>query len=180
MRSNVIASALILIVSPCPAADQHPITPADLWKVARVGPPSVAPDGKWCVVEVTRFDTEKDENRSDLWLLATDGQTQRQLTSATGKSSGPKWSPDGNSIAFTAKRDGDDQPQVYVIAPFGGEARRVSHLPSGPASLKWSGDSKTIYCIASSWPDTPDDESHRKREKEQKDAKSKAFVIDGA
>ena len=76
---------------PCPArADgppKRPITPADLWKVARVGPPSIAPDGKWCVVEITRFDIDKDESRSDLWRLSTDGQTQKQITSAGGKSS---------------------------------------------------------------------------------------------
>src|SRR3954454_21941285 len=102
MRSIVLAFALFFIAAPCPAAEHHPITPADLWKVARVGPPSVAPDGKWCVVEVTGYEVDKDESHSDLWLLATDGQTQKQLTNATGKSSGPKWSPDGQSIAFVA------------------------------------------------------------------------------
>src|SRR5436190_1728156 len=180
-RAAVILTALI-VLAPARAdtAPKRPITPADLWRVARVGPPSMAPDGASCVVEVTRFDIDKDDSRSDLWVLATDGTTQKQLTAAAGKSSGPKWSPDGQSIAFVAKRDGDDQPQVYDIAPFGGEARRVSHLPAGPAALKWSGDSKTVYAIAWTWPDTPDDESHKKREKEQKDAKSKALVIDGA
>jgi dipeptidyl aminopeptidase/acylaminoacyl peptidase len=162
------------------APAKRPIAPADLWRVARVGPPSIAPDGKWCVVEVTRYDIDKDDSHSDLWLLSTDGQIQRQLTSAGGKSSGPKWSPDGRSIAFVAKRNGDDESQIYVIAPFGGEARRVSHLPSGPANLKWSGDSRTVYAIVWTWPDTADDESYRKREKEQKEAKSKARVIDGA
>lgn len=180
MRLTFLAVIICLVAAPCPAAEQHPITPLDLWKVARVGPPSIAPDGKSCVVEVTRYDVDKDESHSDLWLLSTDGQTQKQLTNASGKSSGPKWSPDGQSIAFVAKRAGDEQPQIYVIAPAGGEARRISHLPAGPSALKWSGDSKSVYCIMWTWPDTPDDESHRKREKEQKDAKSKAMVIDGA
>jgi dipeptidyl aminopeptidase/acylaminoacyl peptidase len=181
-HTNILLSVAFLIQSPAraDAPPKRPITPADLWKVARVGPPSIAPDGKWCVVEVTRYDIDKDDSGSDLWLLSTDGQTQKQLTSAGGKSSNPKWSPDGQSIAFTAKRGNDEQPQVYVIAPFGGEARRVSHLPAGPSNLKWGRDSKTVYAIVWTWPDTPDDESYRKREKEQKDAKSKALVIDGA
>ncbi|HEY1378008.1 MAG TPA: prolyl oligopeptidase family serine peptidase, partial [Gemmataceae bacterium] len=184
MRQPLLAAVVVVITAlPCPAADapaKRPITPEDLWRVARVGPPSIAPDGKWCVVEVTRTDLDKDDTTSDLWLLSTDGKTQTQLTRAGGKSSGPKWSPDGQHIAFVAKRAGDEQPQVYVIPPFGGEARRLSHLPMGPSNLKWSGDSKTVYGIVWTWPDTPDDDAHRKREKEQKEAKSKALVIDGA
>src|SRR5207302_9593278 len=134
-RTSILLCVAFLIPSPAraEAPPKRPITPADLWKVARVGPPSIAPDGKWCVVEITRFDIDKDESRSDLWLLSTDGQTQKQLTSTGGKSSNPKWSPDGKAIAFIAKRDGDEQPQIYVIAPFGGEARRLSHLWAGPS-----------------------------------------------
>ena len=48
----------------------------------------------------------------------------------------------------------------------------MSHLPAGPSSLKWGHDSKTVYAIVWTWPDTPDDESHRKREKEQKEKPS--------
>jgi dipeptidyl aminopeptidase/acylaminoacyl peptidase len=181
-RTATILCVAFLIPSLARADDppKRPINPADLWQVARVGAPSIAPDGKWCVVEVTRYDLDKDDSRSELWLLSTDGQTQKQLTSAGGKSSGPKWSPDGKAIAFAAKRGGDEQNQIYVIPPFGGEARRVSHLPAGASGIKWGRDSKIVYAIVWTWPDSPDDEAYRKREKEHKEAKSKAMVIDGA
>jgi dipeptidyl aminopeptidase/acylaminoacyl peptidase len=176
----VCLSIFLLIQARADGPPKRPITPADLWQIARVGAPSIAPDSKWCVVEVIRYDVDKDDSHSDLWLLSTDGKTQRQLTNAGGKSSGPKWSPDGQSIAFVAKRNEDKESQIYVIPPFGGEARRVSHLPNSPSSLKWGHDSKTVYAIVWTWPDTPDDEAFRKREKERRDAKSKAMVIDGA
>jgi dipeptidyl aminopeptidase/acylaminoacyl peptidase len=156
------------------------LTVEDLWKVKRVGAPSMAPDGKACAVELTTFDVEKDESTSDIWLLSTDGKTQKQLTNYPGKSSGPQWSPDGQWIAFTSKRGGDEVPQIYVISPAGGEARRVSAMPMAPSALKWSGDSKTLFCMAWTWHDTPDDETFKKREKAQKDAKVKAYVIDDA
>jgi len=161
------------------AAERRPMTWEDLWKVKRVGPPSVAPDGNWAAVEVTSFDIDKDESSSDIWLLATDGSKQVQLTNAPGKSSGPQWSPDGRLIAFVGKRGSDETPQIYVIAPQGGEARRVSSMPMAPAHLKWSADSKTIYCIAWTWPDA-DDAAHARREKELKESKVKAYVIDDA
>lgn len=177
MRRVIPVVALLLLGSPA-AAQPRPMTPDDLWAVKRVGPPSVSPDGKWAVVEVTTWDVPKDESSSQLWLLATDGSRQVQLTHAPGKNSGPKWSPDGSLIAFTAKRGADEGPQVYVIAPAGGEARRVTDMPMAPGGLKWGADSKTLYAVAWTWPDTPDDAGFRRKEKAEKEKKAKAVVID--
>ena len=171
--------AILALALGLPAlAAPRPMTPEDLWKVKRMGAPSVSPDGNWCVVDVATWDVDKDESSSNLWLLATNGRTQMQLTNTKGKNSGPKWSPDGKWIAFISQRTGDDGPQVYVISPDGGEARRVSNMPIVPSGLKWSGDSKTVYCIAWTWPDATDDETHKKKDKALKEAKSKAVVID--
>ena len=159
MKPSVLFAVALMVASACAAnaAVLRPMTAEDLWKVKRVGPPSVSPDGQWCVVDVTTWDLDKDESSSNLWMLSTDGKTQEQLTFTPGKNSGPRWSPDCTLIAFTSQRTGDDSPQSYVISPNGGEARRVSNMPMAPSGLKWSTDSRTIYSIGWTWPDAVDD-----------------------
>jgi len=162
-----------------PAVKKHALTVEDMWRVKRPGPPALSPDGKWAAVEVTSYRMEDNDSTSDLWLLATDGKAARQLTTHKGKTSDPVWSPDGKRIAFVSKRDGV-APQVYVISPEGGEATQLTKMPMSPSGLKWAADGKTIYCIAHTWPDTPDDASYRKKDKALKDSKVKAFIIDDA
>jgi dipeptidyl aminopeptidase/acylaminoacyl peptidase len=157
-------------------AAKRPITLEDLWKVKRLGKPAISPDGAWVAVDVTTFSMEENNSTTQIWLCSTDGKTQKQLTHHKAGSSGPIWSPDGKSIAFTSKRG--DIAQIYIIALDGGEAKQLTNLPMAPGGLKWIGNS--IYCVVQTWPDTPDDESYKKKEKAQKDSKVQAYIIDDA
>ncbi len=111
------------------------LTVEHLWQCERIGTPSVSPDGKWVVVDQTTYSMDTNESATQLWMYSTDGKTRKQLTSAGKKNTAPQWSPDGKAIAFCAKRDGDDASQLYVIAPDGGEARRVTKLSNGVGSI---------------------------------------------
>ncbi len=106
------------------------ITVDDLWRIERIGAPSLAPDGAQAVAAVTRYSMEDNRAAASLWLLSTLGGAPRRLTQCGEKDGQPRWSPRGDLIAFTARReqDGkkDTQAQLYVIAPDGGEARRAA------------------------------------------------------
>ncbi|MDX2035033.1 MAG: S9 family peptidase [Isosphaeraceae bacterium] len=159
---------------------KRPMTAEDLWKLERLGAPSISPDGNRCVVEVTTWDLEKSESRSRLWLISTDGKSRKPLTNPEGKAGGPRWSPDGTKIAFVSKRAGDESPQIYVISPDGGEALRVGTTVIPPSGLKWASDSKRIYYIGWTWPDAADQAAHDAKRKALESAKSKAMIIDDA
>ena len=156
---------------------KHPLSVADLWSLKRIGSPSLAPDGHAACAAVTAYSMETNEASTELWLFPTDGGRARKLT-AGDKDGDPVWSPDGKWIAFTAKRKGDDEAQVYVIAPDGGEARRLTTLATGAASLRWFPDSKSIAFVSAVWPDLKGDKAQAKRKLERKENKVKAHVTE--
>jgi Tol biopolymer transport system component len=118
-----------------------------LWAIKRIGVPTLSPDGRYACASVTSYDMEKNEGVTELWLFPTGfgarggGATPRKLT-VGDKDSDPRWSPDGKWIAFTAKRKDDAEPQIYLIAPDGGEATRLTEVATGASALKWFPDGK--------------------------------------
>lgn len=163
------------------ALNKLPITIDDLWSLKRLGTGSLSPDGQWTCSIVASYDMKKNESTSQLWLLSTDGKTQRQLTRGK-KDSDPQWSPDGRAIAFVSKRgegkDADAAGQVYLISPDGGEARRVAKLATGVSALRWFPDSKRLAFVSWVWPELTTQAAQEKKFKEDKDDKVQATVLE--
>ena len=160
------------------------LTVEDLWKLERPAQPTLSPDGAQACVSVTSYDMKENKARASLWLLSAFGGEPRRLTSAGERDGEPRWSPDGRWIAFVAKRPaagedkGDEEPQVYVIAPDGGEARRVTAMPTGAFGIKWFPDSKRIAFLSHVWPGVRGMKRLEKRYKAYKDDKVKAHVVE--
>jgi len=161
------------------AAQKHAITHEDIWLMKRVGAPAVSPDGKWVVASVVEPSYEDGKSVSDLWIMPADGSTApRRLTNTTGGEAGPTFSPDSTRLAFTAKREGDDAPQIYVLPLSGGEAQRVTSISSGAGGASWRPDGKAILFQSAVYPGARNDAENKKAAEDKKARKYKALVYE--
>ena len=113
------------------ADNSRQLTAEKMWALKRLGDPAITPDGRTAVVPVTTYDIKENKGLTDLWLVPVAGGAARQLTSDKASDTQPTVSPDGKWVAFVSKRGDDTESQVYVIAIDGGEARRVTNVPTG-------------------------------------------------
>jgi dipeptidyl aminopeptidase/acylaminoacyl peptidase len=161
------------------AAQKHTITHEDVWLMKRVGAPVVSPDGKWAVTSVTEPAYDGSGTVSDLWIVPLDGShPARRLTATRGPESGAVFSPDSTRLAFSAKREGDDESQIYVLPLSGGEAARITTLSTGATTPRWRPDGKAILFESRVYPGAMNDEDNKKAAADRKARKYNVRVFD--
>ena len=78
----------------------------------------------------------------DLWTAPREGGRATRLTVGVGIETAPVFSPDGNTIAFTADYDGNTD--VFTIPATGGIPYRVTYHPAADVAVGWTPDGKQI------------------------------------
>lgn len=140
----------------------RPITNDDLFALNIIGEFRVSPDGGRVVFVLTRTDAEKDRTVSNLWLVETAGGTPRQLTAASANDTAPRWSPDGQTVAFVSDRE--ERKELWLIAADGGEARRLTRGASDVSQPAWSPDGQHLVYVAKTDKPANDDATHAAKE----------------
>jgi tricorn protease len=71
----------------------------------------------------------------DIWVVSKDGGVAQRLSTPAGEESFPRFSPDGQQIAFTGNYDGNQD--IFVMPTKGGLPTRVTHHPDPDRMLDW-------------------------------------------
>ncbi|MEM6379926.1 MAG: S9 family peptidase, partial [Bacteroidota bacterium] len=143
-------------------------TPEFSMQFKPIGSTDLSPDGKYVAYTVREavMDGEKSEYLTQIWVAATDGSMNVQYTRGEKSSNGPKFSPDGQHIAFTSNRNG--KTQVWLMRLMGGEPEQLTHSKTGVRSFAWSPNGQYIAFTA----------SNEDSEEEAKAKKEKRYVIE--
>ena len=79
----------------------------------------------------------------EIWLADADGANAVQLTSLNAQTTSPRWSWDGQLIAFQSNHEG--QFEIYVISAKGGRPRNLTSHPANDHVPSFSRDGQWVY-----------------------------------
>jgi tricorn protease len=78
----------------------------------------------------------------DIWIVSRDGGDAHRLVTGTDRLSGPIFSPDGTTIAYTGNYHGNED--VYIVPASGGEPVRLTFHPGADVAVGWTPDGKSV------------------------------------
>lgn len=150
----LLTAVFVVVIAVAPdAQSKRPIAETDLLKFTWIADPQMAPDGSQVAFVRVVVNEKEDRYETAIYSVATSAAERSTLRRLTGgiRDVAPRWSPDGNRLAFlrAAEKDGKVQPsQIFVLPMTGGEARQLTDVPRGAGAPEWSPDGRTIAFTA--------------------------------
>lgn len=122
----------------------------DYAKLVQISDPQISPDGKSVVVVVSRPDYINNRYNAELVLVDVATGNKTVLTQDRFTVSSPRWSPNGEKLAFISKAGTgkDALNQIFLLPLAGGEAKQITKAPKGVQHFAWSPNSVDIAYAA--------------------------------
>ena len=125
-----------------PQSEQRIFQPMDVFALEYASDPQISPCGQEVVYVRNFMDVMKDEQRSSLWTIYSDGSHHRALTDGNQSASAPRWSPDGTRLVYAS--DSDGTTQLYLRWMDTGQTTRLTQLSHSASSITWSPDGGSL------------------------------------
>ena len=130
-------------------AQTRGLAPGDYYREVTVEDVAMRPQGDLVAFTVMTIVEKENRRHREIWLQPiaqgkASGEAFR-FTAPTEESTEPRWSPDGALLAFTSKRDKDDNATWFArVGGTGGEAFHVDGVAGEPV---WSPDGRWIAYV---------------------------------
>jgi dipeptidyl aminopeptidase/acylaminoacyl peptidase len=118
----------------------------DVAKLTSISDPQLSPDGKSIVVVVSRPDYVQNRYNAELVLVDVATGKRRALTQERFSVSSPRWSANGEQLAFLSKTGQGKEAamQIFLLSMLGGEAKQITKAQKGVQHFAWSPNSADI------------------------------------
>ena len=138
MRVLIVLWAALFLANGA-AAETGTLDASVIFDLEYADDPQVSPDGK--AIVYTRFSSDRasDQRFANLWLVRNDRSEHIQLSDGLHFDFRPRWSPDGQSIAFFSNRTGTKQLHMLDVAS--GAVRQLTNTDQRLHSFVWAPDS---------------------------------------
>ncbi len=114
----------------------------DVFDLEYISDPQVSPGGEQVVFVRNFMDIMNDRVRSNLSIIDYDGSDLRPLTTGLVNHASPRWSPDGERLAYLALING--HMEIIVRWMDSGQTARVTRLTHSAGNLSWSPDGRQL------------------------------------
>src|SRR5436853_1068581 len=155
-------------------AQERRFTIDELLKVRRVGDSQVSPKGDLVAFTITDMSVAANKGTTQIYVVPLGGGEVRQLTNDEHSSASPRWSPDGDMLAFISARDGEDQ--IWTIDVSSGALKKITSISTGAGDPVWSPDGSWLAFASDVYPECLSDACNKKRAEEKAQSKVKAHV----
>jgi dipeptidyl aminopeptidase/acylaminoacyl peptidase len=156
-RSLILALASVAMLF----AQKRPFDANALLELQRIGDPQISPDGKTVAFTVQSVDLAANRKPQQVWTVPLEGGAPRQITHSGDNNARPRWSPDGQRIAYISDRGGS--AQIWLMDPDGGNANEITSLATEADGEMFSPDGKYLVFSSSVYPECGADDACNKK-----------------
>ncbi|GER90102.1 hypothetical protein KDW_42640 [Dictyobacter vulcani] len=136
------------------------ITPETVFSVRTASNARISPDGKKIAFQVGEWLPGEEKYRKRLWITDASSNEPEPFTRGIRQDGVAAWSPDGHTIAFASKLEGEkggSHFQLFVKDVQTGDEHLICTLPNGISNVSWSPDGKRIaFCSVEGEPPLQD------------------------